>query len=597
MAPEILLFAHTFLIVASAVAGKAARDAIFLGRFTPLQMTAVDLATMVAVVVVIGAQSRARARLPLRRVLVLAPLCFAAGDAALWAVTTRGGPLWMPWAVYVWVGVQASILAPHASVLAGQMLDLRQARQTCGLVGAGAIAGWIGGGLIARIIALQMGAPALLLACGLLASLCPAVVAASPRVREDPPPPSVDHRRAGGRGISASTVWRSPHLRAMAVLAFISAVVGTIAGFQFKAIARQSIVDSGEMAALFGTVSVYAGLVALAAQLLVTQPVIGRFGLGGALLFAPAALAGGSFAVLCSGTLAAGIVLKGGDQALRYSVDRAATELLYRPLQPRELFDSKSFIDAVVSRGGDAVGALIVLTMVGGLHLTFRSLGVVSILLIVGWLLATRAARRTYSGRLLQDLRHGPLPALSTDSQRAKHASPSSIPIRDVLGPDPARRLRALRMLAGTDLRKLRRRRAVTILTTAVGAEIVGFAVLVEAASSSPSAWTTCRKEGVDAIERIARLLLLLSPDSYPECLAPALCSGDVKAQARAQAYLDTTLPSPHRELLMQLLDRWARVSVSSRFDVPPGLFATACGSVKEVLALPANHFAKGAAS
>ena len=51
-APAALLSIHLFLTVASMVTGKAARDAIFLSRFTALQMIAVDLVTMVAIALV-----------------------------------------------------------------------------------------------------------------------------------------------------------------------------------------------------------------------------------------------------------------------------------------------------------------------------------------------------------------------------------------------------------------------------------------------------------------------------------------------------------------------------------------------------------------
>ena len=54
-APAALLAILLFLTVASMVIGKAARDAIFLSRFTALQMTAVDLLTMAAIALVVAA--------------------------------------------------------------------------------------------------------------------------------------------------------------------------------------------------------------------------------------------------------------------------------------------------------------------------------------------------------------------------------------------------------------------------------------------------------------------------------------------------------------------------------------------------------------
>ena len=228
----------------------------------------------------------------------------------------------------------------------------------------------------------------------------------------------------GSLRTSSSLVWRTPHLRSMAALAFISAAVTTIAALQFKAIASQSTNGVDHLATLFGSFNLYAGLVALATQLVVTPRVIDRFGLGPALAIAPAALAAGSGGVLWSGTLAAAMFMKGSDQVLRYSVDRAALELLYRPLPERELFEGKTFIDAIVSRFGDAAGAMLALFAVVVLQISFPSLGALTIPLILAWMLLARIAQRTYGTRLLDDLRRE-----SASSQRVlpvfAHSSPA----------------------------------------------------------------------------------------------------------------------------------------------------------------------------
>ena len=589
MAPGVLLFTHLFLTAASAVIGKAARDAIFLGHFTPLQMTGVDLATMAVVAGVVGLQLRLRVRLPVRRVLMLAPLCLAAGEAALWVGLSTLGPR-AGGMVYVWVGVQASIMAAHTSVLAGRVLSLRQARQMCGWLGAGAIGGWIGGGLIARLLAPRLGAASLLLVSALLTAACPVIVAVLWRARDEPATGTPLVCRAGSLRVSASVVWQSPHLRSLSVLAFVSAAVTTIAGLQFKVIASQSMSGTDHLAAAFGSFSFYAGLVALATQLLVTPRVIGRFGLGPALAIAPAALAAGSGAVLWSGTLAAAMFMKGSDQVLRYSVDRAATELLYRPLPARDVFEGKTFIDAIVCRCGDAAGALLALLAAAVLHLGFSSLGVVTMPLLLVWLLAARAATRAYRAQLLDGLVHElpcAVPARSSGPAFARRSRRGAkVVTRGILDPDPGTRLRVLRTLTTGRPNRSRVRRSSSMLATALAAESVGLAVLVDSVSSPGASWAEHREEGIDAIERISRLLFLLSPERYPGCLALAIRSGDLSTEARAQAYLDTTLASPHRQFLMSLLDRWALAAAANGGATrPAAVFTASLASVKGVWA------------
>ena len=551
-----------FLTVASVVIGKAARDAIFLSRFTALQMTAVDLVTMVAIALMVAAQLRLNARLSTKRLLLFSPVCFALGDVGLWLGLSTPHGAWIAWLAYVWIGVQAALSAPHAFVLTSCVLTLRQARRLCGPIGGGAILGWIGGGLATEVLAARFGASSLLLAAGLLTALCPVIVAVAWREGNVTGANlSVSLRQ------SASLVWTSPHLRAIACLAFASSAVTTIAGLQFKAIASQSIHSPDDLAAFFGSFSLYAGLVALAAQALFTPLILSRLGLGAALAIAPATLAAGSVGVLFSGTLIAAVLLKGSDQILRYSVDRAAVGMLYRPLPQREIFEGKMVIDALVCRFGDAAGALIAFTGVAVFHLSFPFLSVISLVAITTWFASAALARSGYRASLLARLRQfqfscpwgmeipvGGMPRAHDISHGVREAR-SPADRRGILDPDPARRLDVLRTLTRARYSSARASYSDALLTTALATEIVGFAVLVE--TSSGSASLDHRQACRDAIERISRLLFLLSPDEYPGCLLDALGSG-AAFEAAAIEYLDTTLASPHREILIPLLERWA---------------------------------------
>jgi ATP:ADP antiporter, AAA family len=588
MPRDALLFTHLLLTFASIVVGKAARDAIFLRSFTPLHVIAGDLGTLAAVAILVGLQLRLKGDRWVRRLVMFAPLGLAVGDAALWLGVSVLGPKWVAWTIYLWVGVQASIVAPHASVLAAHVLAARPARQTCGSLGGGSIAGWIVGGLIADMVASQFGAVSLLLVSAALIAPCPIVVAlAWPAGRTT--------RKGMSRGPVAGSLrpkalrpWHSPHFRWMAALGFISAAVTTIAGLQFKVIASESIEGADHLAALFGSLSFHAGLLALATQVVFTPRVIRRFGLSPALTIAPVAIAAGFVGVWWSGTLAAAVFLKGSDQVLRYSVDRAATELLYRPLPSRDVLDGKTFVDGIVSRSGDAAGATLALFAAAVLHIGFASLGVLALPLIVAWLVSARAAERAYRARLLEDLRQETPPPAHTQ------VGAGGATVSGILDPDPATRLRVLRALSAAS-RPLTRR-AECLLDTALTAESVGFAILVDSVSTPGSSCAAHRDTGDEAIERICRLLLLRSPDQYPDSLARALRSGDLASKARAHAYLDTALAAPHRQFLMSLLDRWSVAAASTGVPTASRVFRPAVFNVTRVWALLSNRSLKGVA-
>jgi len=559
--PAALLAVHLFLTVAGTVVGKAARDAIFLSRFGPLQMTVVDLVTMVAIALVVAAQLRMNAQLSVKRLLLVSPVCFALGDFALWIGLSASHGRWIPWTAYLWIGVQAALSTPHSFVLASEVLTIRQTRRLCGPIGGGAILGWIGGGLATHMLAAPFGASSLLLAAGLCTALCPVIVSLAWRERPDAPA-VMGAGTAGSLRHSASLVWRSPHLRAIACLACASSAVTTIAGLQFKVIASQSIHSTEHLAAFFGSFSLYAGLVALATQALLTPRILSGAGLGAALVVAPAALAAGSMGVLFSGTLLAAALLKGSDQVVRYSIDRAAVDMLYRPLPPQEIFEGKMVIDALVSRFADAAGALVALAGVVVLHLSFQLLSIVSVAAIATWFASAAIAGRSYRATLLERVQQrsrGPRTG-SPDARTAVAGDRrrNRADRRGLLHPDPGTRLDVLRALTRARVASARSSCSETLLTTALATEIVGFAVLVETSSESTISSTEHRQACREAIERISRLLFLLSPDEYPGCLVDALGSDGAAFEAEALEYLDTALTSPHREILVPLLERWA---------------------------------------
>ena len=227
---------------------------------------------------------------------------------------------------------------------------------------------------------------------------------------------------------SATLVCRCPHLRTVAGLVFLSSIVTTIAGLQFKAIASQSIGATDHLAAFLGSFSFYTGLVSLAIQTLLTSRILRHFGVGMALVVAPLALATGSVGLLIWGSLGAAAFLKGSDHVLRHSIDRAALELLYVPLSPDDTLHAKTFIEAVVYRIGDGVGALVVAFGATVLHLSFPSLSLISLGFLAAWLgVAVRAPHR-YVQRLLVTLR--PRSPVRPDVLDRSRASAPRWPIR-----------------------------------------------------------------------------------------------------------------------------------------------------------------------
>ena len=403
------LFLYLFLVVGSYVVTKSTRDALFLARYSASRLPLADMASAAAVALVMAIYLRAGSKTTVRTTLVRTLLLFSATSVGFWALSVRADPSWMLPVLYVWAGVYGVLLPAQVWTLANCVMTTREAKRLVGVVGSGSICGWIVGGLLTRVSATRVGTPALLLATGIALGVCPLLVTAIWRDRR----PDLDADMAddrleappkGGLIESASTVWRSPYLRAIAGVIGMSSLVTTIAAWQFRAIAKQTIADTDALTAFFGTFNVYAGALSLAAQVFLTSRLLRRWGIGVTLLIVPFALTAGSAGVLVWGGLLSAVVLKGGDQVLRYSVDRSAIELLYLPVPTRQMFHAKAFIDAVVWRLGDWSGSLVVLAAVGIFGATVTTISFVTMALLVVWGAAAVIATRGYVANLRQSI-------------------------------------------------------------------------------------------------------------------------------------------------------------------------------------------------
>jgi AAA family ATP:ADP antiporter len=400
-----LLFTYLFLVTTSSVVTKSARDALFLARFSAARLPLADIASAVAVGVAMSVYIRAGRRVGLQGVLLGSLAAFSASSLAFWAVCRSDREPAVVATLYVWAGVFGVLLPAQVWTLANSIFTTREAKRIFSLVGSGAITGWIVGGAMTRAAAPRFGAESLLLVTGVALAACPPLVMALCRQRRPPDewssrPPGADAAQPRGFGDSVDMVWRSPQLRVIASVILLSALVTTLAGWQFRAIAKQSIPDTDALTGFFGTFNVWAGLLSLGTQLFLTARLLRRFGLGVALFVVPLALTAGSLGLLVWGGIGAAVMLKGSDQVLRYSIDRSTVELLYLPLPEWQTFNAKAFIDTVVWRTGDCVGALIVLGCVGVIGLTAPQVSVVALVLLLGWMVAARMAARYYVDNL-----------------------------------------------------------------------------------------------------------------------------------------------------------------------------------------------------
>lgn len=398
-----LLFVCMFLVITSCVLGKVARDALFLSRFDARSLPWADLSVALLIGVVVAAYVRVSNHLYVRDLLAASMVFFSANCAAIWVVAHYYHPGWLYPIFYVWVGIFGVLAPTQVWTLANYVLTSREARRSFSIVGGGAIAGWIAAGFLTTALVRRLGTENLLLVMVLLLAISGGLVLVTWRLASSI---TIELERETSthapRNLreSADAVFSSSYLRTIAAVIFLSSFATTVIGWQFKAIASHFFVSKDALALFFGEFNLFAGLLSLAIQLLLTSRILKRFGIGPVLFCLPIALLAGSAAVVLSAGLFAIVLLRGADQVFRYSLDKPSVELLYLPVVARLKLQVKWFIDTVIWRAGDGLAAAALLMVVSYFGLPARSLGWVVALMAGLWGIAAWRARVLYMATL-----------------------------------------------------------------------------------------------------------------------------------------------------------------------------------------------------
>jgi ATP:ADP antiporter, AAA family len=404
-----LLCSCLFLVMTTYKIGGVAGAALFLSRFQAMQLAYADIASAVVVALVVAGYVVVSRRVHLLGLLLASTLFFASNCALFWVLAHYRFHLSFLFPVfYIWVKIFGVLVPTQIWTLANYVLTTREAKRVFGMVGGGAIAGWIFSGYFSKTVAKNFGTESLLLGMALFLLTCTGLIILvwrTGRVAVGGVHETASAQNSP-RNLFASmrVVFSSSYLRAIAALICISSLVTTLTGWQFLAIAQQVLVRKDAIAAFFGAFNFYAGVLCLLFQLLLTSRFLRRFGIGTSLFVLPTTVFLGSAGLLVFGTLGSAVALKGFDQTLRYSLDKSTSELLYLPLPTRIKIQVKWFIDTVIWRLGDGLSGVAVLIFATTLHLPARQMSWIVLALVTGWLAAVSVARRQYVATLKESI-------------------------------------------------------------------------------------------------------------------------------------------------------------------------------------------------
>src|SRR5215213_5086683 len=411
--PVLLTFSYIWIVVASFLLAKPIRSGLFLGEHEAYDLVYVYAAVPLVLSLFVPLYTRVAARFGARTVTVATLLGFSLNVVLFWYLFRFHSFRRLPDVFYVWVSCYGIIAPVQAWSFANSLFDTRQAKRLFGLIGAGASLGAMTAGVLARVLVGPVGGAVnlLLVLALLIASAAAIVLTANLRIRR------VGLSRRGrptARPFSATwaQILRSPYLRLLAGIVFTVAIATQWTSLQLGVVAKRHFAaNSSDITQFYGTFSFVTGVASFLMQLLVTGPVLRTWGMSAAVLALPLAMATGNLFIFIAPVFWTVLLTNGFDQGLRFSVDKAAYELLYLPIPPGDRASVKNTIDIVVNRVADAIGAVLLglLTkgffVLPGLHMDLRGTAAVNLVTVSLWLAMAWRVRSEYV-RTIQDSIH-----------------------------------------------------------------------------------------------------------------------------------------------------------------------------------------------
>jgi ATP:ADP antiporter, AAA family len=403
--PVLLTFLYVAIVVACYLLAKPIRQSLFLAQYEPFDLVYVYAAVPLALTLFVPAYTRVVARFGSRNVAVGTLVFFATNVMLFWYAFRFARFALLPGVFFVWVGCFGVIAPVQAWSFANSLFDTRQAKRLFGLIGSGASFGGIAAGLAARELVTRVGGTVnmMLVLAGMILAAAMVVVTANLKIS----------RRAGttrtGRpprqrfGDALAQIRGSRYLTLMATLVFLVAVATQWTGFQLNFVVKQRFLgDEDAMTRFFGTFNFALGAVSFLIQLLMTAPLLRRFGVSVVILLLPLTLGTGSLFICLAPAFWPVLFTAAGDQSLRFSLDKATYELLYLPIPYAQRTAVKNAIDIVVSRFADLfAGILLGVATKGffflpGIGLGLRGTAAINTGIIGIWVAVAWQLRREY---------------------------------------------------------------------------------------------------------------------------------------------------------------------------------------------------------
>ena len=302
----------------------------------------------------VGRFSRRRFITIVHRFLILNLLIFL----VLLMTISKGNQVWVGRAFFIWTSVFNLFVISVFWAFLVDVFSTDQGKRLFGFISVGGTLGAIVGAAITAILVQRLGTLPLLLISAALLELSAQCVRFFPRTEPALEKETRTEAPVGGR-IWAGIVHniRSPYLLGISAYMLLYALTSTLLYFQQVGIAASAFTDRGARTAFFAKIDLLVNVLTILCQALLTGRLLKWFGVGVTLAILPALSVVGFAAMGVMPTLMLLVIFLTLRRAGNFAIARPAREILFTVVSREDKYKSKNFIDTVVYRTGDQVGA------------------------------------------------------------------------------------------------------------------------------------------------------------------------------------------------------------------------------------------------
>ncbi|TXN23412.1 MFS transporter [Methylobacterium sp. WL19] len=333
--------------------------------------------------------------LPRARFVPLTYRFFAANIVLFAGALYLAGPegdVWIGRAFFIWLSIFNLFVVSVFWATIVDVFSTEQGKRLFGFIAAGATLGAIAGSATTAILARDVPTWALLIGAALLLEVAVfsmrGLARLSDRLNRAPVTGDAAPSEAiGGSAFAGITrTFQSPYLLNIGLFLLLFSVTSTFLYFEQAGIAKRSFPDRGSQTAFFASVDLLVNLLTLGVQFFLTGRIVRRIGVGPALALLPAASILGFAALALSPTITAIVAFQVFRRAGNFAIARPIREVLFTVVPREDRYKAKNFLDTVVYRTGDQIGAWS-FQGIGALGLGSTAVAIAAVPLSVAWLL------------------------------------------------------------------------------------------------------------------------------------------------------------------------------------------------------------------